>query len=224
MSRRIKYIAKGKHQTRPIKDKKQVNEILYYLLAKRDREKQRGNLHRSWLYDRNYMLVLIGFNTAFRAEDLLQLKVKDLVHGHVCIKENKTGKTQVFNLKKELLEIIRDYVYRNELTDYDYMFPSQRTDGQIRAISRQQGDRIMRDIEEHCGIHYCFGLHSLRKTFGYQYYADTHDVLTVMKMYNHDSPDVTMEYIMWNSNDTEKAREEFYIGVENKPKKRKKKA
>ena len=44
------------------------------------------------------------------------------------------------------------------------------------------------------------------------------------KMYNHDSPDVTMEYIMWNSNDTEKAREEFYIGVENKPKKRKNKA
>ena len=109
MSRRIKYVAKGKHQTRPVKDKKQVNEILYYLLAKRDRAKQRGNLHRSWLYDRNYMLVLIGFNTAFRAEDLLQLKVKDLVHGHVCIKENKTGKTQVFNLRKELLEIIRDY-------------------------------------------------------------------------------------------------------------------
>ena len=43
MSRRIKYVAKGKHQTRPVKDKKKINEILYYLLAKRDREKQRGN-------------------------------------------------------------------------------------------------------------------------------------------------------------------------------------
>lgn len=168
---------------------------------------------RYWEYDRNYMMVLVGFNTAFRAEDLLQLRVKDLIYGHVQIKENKTGKSQIFNLNKKLLEDIRAYVDRNRYTDYDYMFPSQRSDGAIKAISRQQADRIIKDIKHNLNINYTFGMHSLRKTFGYQRYADTHDVLTIMRMYNHDSPDVTMRYIMWDTNDVEKARQDTYIGV-----------
>lgn len=41
------------------------------------------------------MLFLIGFNTAFRAEDLLQLRVKDVIKGFVSIKENKTKKFKI---------------------------------------------------------------------------------------------------------------------------------
>lgn len=218
-TRRVKLLPQGKQQTCPVKDKKQINEILYYLLSKRDKAKQKGQKARCWQYDRNYMLVLVGFNTAFRAEDLLQLRVKDLISGHVQIKENKTGKSQMFQLNKKLLEDIRSYVNRNGYTDYDYMFPSQRSDGVIKAISRQQADRIIKDIKRNLHINYCFGMHSLRKTFGYQRYVDHHDVLTIMRMYNHDSPDVTMRYIMWDSNDTDKARQETYIGVDGKPKK-----
>lgn len=218
--RRVKKIPTGKQQTRPVKDKKQIDEILYYLLSKRERARKKGQMARAWQYDRNYILVLVGFNTAFRAEDLLQLRVKDLVHGHISIKENKTGKMQMFNIKKELLDIIKDYVDRNELIDYDYMFPSQRSDGVCKAISRQQADRIMKDIKKKLNINYVFGMHSLRKTFGYQYYSINHDVLTVMKMYNHDSPDVTLHYIMWDTDDIEKARESVYIGVEKKGRKK----
>lgn len=216
MSRRIKYFPQGKQQTMPIKDKKQIDEILYYLLEKRDRAKQKGQMARYWQYDRNYMLVLVGLNTALRAEDLLQLRVKDLINGHVQIKENKTGKSQIYSINKILLEDIRSYVERNGLTDYNYMFPSQRSDGKIKAITRQQGNRIMKDIKKNININYCFGLHSLRKTFGYQQYAKTKDALTIMKMYNHDSPDVTMHYIMWDTNDAEKARKDTYIGVKEK--------
>ncbi len=200
----------------PIKDKKKIEEILYYLLEKRDRAKQKGQMARYWQYDRNYMLVLVGLNTALRAEDLLQLRVKDLINGHVQIKENKTGKSQIYSINKILLEDIRSYVERNGLTDYNYMFPSQRSDGEIKAITRQQGNRIMKDIKKNLNINYCFGLHSLRKTFGYQQYAKTKDALTIMKMYNHDSPDITMRYIMWDTNDAEKARKDTYIGVKEK--------
>lgn len=165
------------------------------------------------------MLVLVGFNTAFRAEDLLQLRAKDLIYGHIQIKENKTGKSQMFNLNKRLLEEIREYTSRNELTDYDYMFPSQRSDGACKAISRQQADRIIKDIKRALHINYTFGMHSLRKTFGYRYYSDHKDVLTIMRLYNHDSPDVTLRYIMWDSTDVEKAREGVYIGVKTNKKK-----
>lgn len=182
-----------------------------------------GKAGRHWQYDRNYMMVLVGFNTAFRAEDLLQLRVKDLIYGHIQIKENKTGKSQMFNLNKKLLEEIRAYVERNGLTDYDYMFPSQRNDGVCKAISRQQADRIIKDIKRALHINYTFGMHSLRKTFGYRYYSDHKDVLTIMRLYNHDSPDVTLRYIMWDSNDVEKAREGVYIGVKTNKKKTSKK-
>lgn len=216
--RRVKYLPKGKQQTCPVKDKKQMEEILYYLLSKRDKAKQKGRMGRYWQYDRNYMLVLVGFNTAFRAEDLLQLRVKDIITGGMHIKENKTGKCQIFNIGIKLLNDVRDYVERNGYTDYDYMFPSQRSDGVIKAITRQQADRIMKDIKHNLNITYCFGMHSLRKTFGYQKYNDTRNIMTIMKMYNHASPDVTMCYIMWDMNDVEKTREDTYFGVEGKSK------
>ncbi len=61
------------------------------------------------------MLFLIGFNTAFRAEDLLQLKVKDIEKGYVSIKENKTGKWQHFRMNKDLHNEIMQYVEKIQI-------------------------------------------------------------------------------------------------------------
>lgn len=212
IARHVKYELKGRFHTHPVKDKRQLKEIMMYLLKKREIAIQKKQEARAWQYDRNWMMCLIGFNTAFRAEDLLQLRVMDVYSGYVRIKENKTGKMQMFRMNKKLIDDIQDYVKRNKLTDYDYMFPSQRSDGVIRAISRQQADRILHDIKQNMHIDYIFAMHSMRKTFGYQYYADTGDLLTIMKMYNHARPDETMLYIMWSTTDVEKARESVYIG------------
>lgn len=212
MARRIKYFA-GQHETQPIKDKKQLQSLLYYLLNQIDKAKTPVKKYQA---DRNYMLVLVGLNTAFRAEDLLQLRVTDL-NGYISIKENKTGKMQNFKMNKAFKDEIDAYVKRWELGKYDYMFMGQKTKVNGKPyhlpINRQQGHRIVSRAGEAIGINFVFGLHSLRKTFGYQYIDNGGNVLTLMKMYNHDAPDVTLRYVCWGREDAEKARENTFIGV-----------
>lgn len=212
MARRIKYFA-GQKETQPIKDVKQLQALLYYLLSKVDKAKSDVKKYQA---DRNYMLVLVGLNTAFRAEDLLQLRVIDL-NGYVSIKENKTGKMQNFKMNKEFQKEVDAYVKRWNLSKYDYMFLGQKkiVNGQKYnlPINRQQGHRIVSRAGDEIGIKFVFGLHSLRKTFGYQYINRGGNVLTLMKMYNHDSPDVTLRYVCWGKEDAEKERENTYIGV-----------
>ncbi len=212
MARRIKYFA-GQKETQPIKDKKQIQSLLYYLLNKVEKAKSEVKKYQA---DRNYMLILVGLNTAFRAEDLLQLRVVDL-NGYISIKENKTGKMQNFKMNKAFKDEVDAYVKRWDLAKYDYLFLGQKkiVDGKPYhlPINRQQGHRIVSRAGDAIGIQFVFGLHSLRKTFGYQYINNGGNVLTLMKMYNHDSPDVTLRYVCWGREDAEKARENTYIGV-----------
>ncbi|MDD3122662.1 MAG: tyrosine-type recombinase/integrase [Candidatus Izemoplasmatales bacterium] len=212
MTRRIKYKSTGKQQTYPIKSQQKIDEIMRYLTKCCEVAEKKNRLKRLYQARRNRMMVLLGFNTAFRAEDLLQLFVKDVENGYVTIREAKTNKTQNFKMNKVLHEEIKKYISIQELTSSDYLFTSQRSDGAIRCISRQQADRIIKDIKLHCRIHTVFGMHSLRKTFGYQYYANGGNLLTLQKMYNHEDSSTTLFYIMWDKNDMEKAREEIYIG------------
>lgn len=169
---------------------------------------------------RNYILFLIGFNTAFRAEDLLQLKVKNVVKGYVSIKENKTGKFQHFRMNKKLHEEILEYIKTFNLKDNDYLFMGQKkkdtfrgkTQSIIYPMTRQNVRLIFEKVADACGIDFKFGLHSLRKTFGYMYILNKGNIMTLMKMYNHDEPSTTLLYVMWNKEDAEKEREAIFIG------------
>lgn len=217
MARRIKYFG-GKEVTLPIKDKKLLKKVMDYLLFQKEHAKTKKKQQQA---HRNYILFLIGFNTAFRAEDLLQLRVKDISKGYFSIKENKTGKMQNFRMNKKLHEEIMEYVNKYELKERDYLFMGQkkkdtfngRTTSIIYPMTRQNcQETIFPKVIRDCGIDFKFGLHSLRKTFGYQYIVNGGNIITLMKMYNHDSPDVTLLYVMWDSTDIERERESIYIG------------
>lgn len=217
MARRIKYFG-GKKQTLPIKDPKLLKKVFDFLI--REKEHAKTDIKKYQAY-RNYILFLVGFNTAFRAEDLLQLKVKDVEKGYVSIKENKTGKVQNFRMNKQLHEEIMEYIKAYELTTNDYLFMGQKkhdtykgkTQAVIYPITRQNCQNVIfPKVIKACGIDFNFGLHSLRKTFGYMYILNGGNVITLMKMYNHDSPDVTLLYVMWNTEDIEKERESIFIG------------
>ena len=41
------------------------------------------------------------------------------------------------------------------------------------------------------------------------------NVITLMKMYNHDSPDITLVYVHWGKEDAENDREAIFIGGKN---------
>lgn len=215
-TRRIKYFG-GQKQTLPIKDKKTLNTIMLYLIQEKEHSKTQIKYYINY---RNYMLFLIGFNTAFRAEDLLQLRVKDVIKGFVSIKENKTGKVQNFRMNKQLHQDILDYIKEFDLKENDYLFMGQKKkdtyNGKswkvIYPITRQNARLICNKVAKAVGIDFTFGLHSLRKTFGYQYIQNGGKLLTLQKMYNHETPDITLFYVMWGKEDAEADREMIYIG------------
>ena len=51
----------------------------------------------------------------------------------------------------------------------------------------------------------------MRKTFGYHYYRKTKDVATLMKMFNHSDPSITLKYIGIIQDEMNRARREFSI-------------
>lgn len=215
--RRIKSDA-GKDKTLPIKDKKLLTRVMDFLRMQIEIAKSDIKKYQAW---RNYILFLIGFNSAFRAEDLLQLKVKDIEKGYFSIKENKTGKWQHFRMNKELHKEILAYIEYFDLKENDYLFMGQKkhetykgkTFDVIYPITRQNCQKsIFPKVIKACGIDFKFGLHSLRKTFGYMYVKHGGNVITLMKMYNHDSPTTTLLYVMWDTEDIEAERESIFIG------------
>lgn len=216
MSRRIKSTG-GQEQTLPIKDKKMLDRVMLYLIKQKEHSKSKIKEYQAY---RNYILFLIGFNTAFRAEDLLQLRVKDVIKGYVSIKENKTGKMQNFRMNKQLHEEITKYIETYELKNNDYLFMGQKkkdtfqgkTKNILYPITRQNTRLIFRKVAEAVGIDFKFGLHSLRKTFGYMYILNGGNLITLMKMYNHEEPSTTLLYVMWNREDAEREREAVFIG------------
>lgn len=217
MGRRIKKTG-GQEMTLPIKDKKQLDSVMTYLIYQKEHAKTPIKQYQAY---RNYMLFLIGLNTAFRAEDLLQLRVKDVFKGYISIKENKTGKTQNFRMNKQLHDEILKYIDKYELKDNDYLFMGQKKKDTymgkswkvIYPITRQNCRLIFHKVAEAVGIDFKFGLHSLRKTFGYMYIKNGGNVITLMKMYNHSEPGTTLLYVMWNKEDAESERESVFIGA-----------
>lgn len=222
MARRIKYpISKkkpGQKQVLPIKDYKIINKIYDYWIHEMEHAKSDIKKYQA---HRNYILFLIGFNTAFRAEDLLQLRVCDVEKGYVSIKENKTGKMQNFKMNALLHTQIMNYIETYDLKQHDYLFMGQQkkvtykgvTQDIIYPITKQNiliG--VIPRVIKACGITFPFGLHSLRKTFGYQYIINGGNPMTLMKMYNHSDVGVTMRYVMWDMDDVEKERESIFIG------------
>lgn len=202
--RKIK-LTQGKQATYPLKDKKDMDMIVNYFLVKRDKATTK---QKKWQADRNWMICLLGFNTAFRAEDLLQLKVKDVESGFVSIKESKTGKMQHFRFNKDLEKDVKEYIERNQLSRNQYLFCGQMSEN--LPITRIQAYRIMREVAKETKLKSKFSMHTMRKTFGYFYMKDKGNLLTLQKMYNHESPEVTMIYVCWGSDDAEAERVNIY--------------
>lgn len=199
----IKY---GRSTVRPLK-KEDANNMLIMLQKKRDNASTE-EFRR--IYDRDYMLIKLGLNTAFRINDLLKLQVNDdLVKGIMYIRENKTRKEQYWELNPKLHRELMDYINRNYLYKGEYLFQSRK--GKNKPITSRAALQGIKKYGEELGIKYLIGCHSLRKCFARTFYEATKDIITLQKMLNHSSPQVTLIYICWNDEDQLKARKDFYF-------------
>lgn len=160
----------------PIKDKGTIQDIVQYLQAQSERDA---------------MLFLFGIYSGLRISDMLPLRVRDVRNKEgITVKEKKTGKGKRFPFNNALKRELVKYIEGKK--DYEYLFKSR--NGCNRHISRQQAYNILRNVGNKFDLE-LIGTHTMRKTFGYHLYQQTHDIVLVQKLLNHASPEITLAYI-----------------------------
>ena len=177
------------------------------LKKKEDIQKLKNYFHSKRQY-RNYVLIIMGLNTALRISDLLQIKWKDVYddenhyfYSHIFIVEKKTKKENYIMINTAVKEALLKY--KKTLKTYckdDFIFiNSQRKD---IPISRVQAYRIIKkavsDLELNTQHISC---HSLRKTFGYQAWKEGTEPALLMMIFNHSSYHVTKRYLCIDQDD-----------------------
>ena len=186
--------------TCPIKSKEELMKLKNYYL-------QRGEM-------RNYLLLIIGVNTALRISDILSLKWKDVYNmdkqtfkQHIQIYEQKTGKYNMIAInnavKEALLDLVESDTYGGKFPTPDtYLFESRKVKNM--PLSRYQAYRIIKGAAEHIGIEATIGCHSLRKTFGYFAWKQGVEPAMLMNIYNHSSYQITKRYLSIEQDDKDK--------------------
>lgn len=160
----------------PIRDMRTVLDIADYLKA--------DNI-------RNYVMFMFGIYSGLRISDILKLHVRDVRDKkYIYMREMKTGKEKRFLINRKLRSIISDYI--KDKKDYEYLFRNNRKVN--KSISRQQAYNILSSAGNKFGLD-SIGTHTLRKTFGYHFYKQTHDAVTLMEIFNHSDISITLRYI-----------------------------
>lgn len=196
----------GRKTVRPLKKDDAINIMI---MIQKQRDKALSSNDKK-MYDRDWMLIKLGLNTAFRIEDLLQIKVNDdLLKGTMYIRESKTKKEQYWRLNEKLHKELLDYIHRNNLYENEYLFQSRK--GRNKPMTRQNAWTRIKQYADDVGVNYLIGCHSLRKCFARTFYEETKDLITLQRMLNHSSPQITLIYICWDDEKQQESRKEFYL-------------
>ena len=160
----------------PIRDAKKVEDISIHL--------RKG-------CERNYIMFTLGIYSGLRISDILKLRVKDVKNKeYINLREKKTGKQRIFSLNPFVRKEINNFCEEKEMNEY--LIKSRQNKN--THLSRQMAYKIIREAGESQGIGN-LGTHSMRKTFGYHFYKQYKDVVTLQKIFNHTDPSVTLHYI-----------------------------
>ena len=150
--------------------------------------------------ERDFVLFMFGIYTGLRISDILKFRIRD-VKGKdaIYIREKKTGKEKRFPINDELKPIIQNYIVGKR--DFEFLFKSPNFPN--KPITRQQAYNILSTAAKVFGLDN-IGTHTLRKTFGYHMYQQTHDAVTLMEIFNHADISVTLRYIGINQDNKDK--------------------
>lgn len=186
----------------PLRTSSQI-DLVRELIANRTKEPLRNRL----IFD-------IGINNGIRTNYILQLKVDDVVDdngnpkANTTIIESKTGKKRVLRFNESIKNQINNYLDQRGF-DSAWLFANYRNHNE--PIKTQAVYRMFSRISN--GMPTLKGLtaHSMRRTFGYHFYKQTHDVVTLMKIFNHSSQAITLRYIGIEREDINKELDNFAL-------------
>lgn len=189
-----------KENSRPLKSTRQVNEVASLL-----RNHTKDGL-------RNELLFTIGINNGIRTQDIVKLKVDQVLDCQsVRITESKTGKVQTLYFNNRVQRLLKEYLQerkRKSITS-DWLFPNYKDHRD--HITTQAVYRMFKRVSAYNPKIDGLTAHTMRRTYGYLYYKKTHDIVTLMKMFNHSSQAITLRYIGVSKEEIEEARKKFEI-------------
>lgn len=173
----------------PIRDEEALRRC-FEIARAHDREKRQGETN--W-----ELLLAVGFSTSLRISDISRMQVRDIAGTErVQVKAKKTGKVTNIYVNREARKRIERLLKGREPNEL--VFASRQKDpetGMPRAITRQRAYQIINHIARMAGIQDRIGCHTLRKTFGYRYYKETGDVVSLQRILCHSSSRETLLYI-----------------------------
>lgn len=179
--------------TQPIRNPQQLRLLKdYYLFQKPN--------------TRNYMLIVIGLNTALRISDILNLTYGDLYDyqknewkSHIAVKEQKTGKPNRIYMNHEIRSSLEKYTNPAQQNPGSWLFIGQKKTK--CHLSRCQAFRIVKDASRYAGLNENISCHSLRKTFGYHAWKQGVAPALLMNIFNHSTYQITKRYLCIDQDD-----------------------
>lgn len=149
---------------------------------------------------RNLCLFVMGINTAYRANELLSLKIKDVAHlkvGDILdIKQSKNSEYRAAAINGVAYTALQNWL-RVHPKRYDVnasLFMSNHY--RQRALSVSAVNQLVKSWCAYVGLAENYGSHSLRKTWGYHHRTRNNaSVALLMKAFGHASEAQTLDYL-----------------------------
>lgn len=188
--------------TQPIKNTEQLHMLKNYYLGIKPNS-------------RNYLLIVMGLNSALRISDILSLTCGDVydfnrgrLKTHIVVREHKTGKINRIFINKEIHASLSCCVCFADKTELSWLFESQMQKDQ--PLSRYQAYRLIKKAAAYAGMDSDISCHSLRKTFGYYAWKQGTHPAVLMNIYNHSNYQITKRYLGIDQDD----KDEVFRNVE----------
>ncbi|MGA7932981.1 MAG: tyrosine-type recombinase/integrase, partial [Kovacikia sp.] len=144
---------------------------------------------------RDLCLFVLGINTAFRANELLSIRVgqvRDLKVGDVLdLRQSKTNEYRQVTLNRKAISVIQGLLGSRSYEPEEFLFFS-------RWGERLGVPEVSRKVKGWCQdirLDGNYGSHSLRKTWGYWQYKRGTPIPLLMEAFGHQTQRQTMAYL-----------------------------
>ena len=174
---------------------------------------------------RNYTIFQVGKATLLRVSDVISLRKSDVydekgeIMKNAYIIDQKTKKPNTLYLRPVENDLL---VYQNWLMKYQMQNPDVRvydSEWLFPSFTKPQNHitghtyyEIMQKVGDLLGLNY-LGTHTMRKTGAYRVYEQSnHNIGLVMKLLNHSSEAVTLNYLGLDQESREKILDNINFG------------
>ncbi len=147
---------------------------------------------------RDLCLFTLGINTAYRANEILSIRIGQIAHlqaGDILdVKQKKTKKYRGVTLNKTVIEAIDNWIAKHprSMDDDAPLFIGQRGNELTVPYTNNLVKAWCRDV----GLNGNYGSHSLRKTWGYQQRVQNNTPIPLlMEAFGHTTQKQTLEYL-----------------------------